>query len=372
MPASIRNFLTCQQVGKLQQALKESQLPHIRERILILLLQNDGKSQHQIARFLGCSPRTVAHWCKHGDPDKLESLHNKREQEHYRKATPEYVQRLLETVDIEPTELGYEFGRWTAERLATYLAQETGITLSGSQVRRILKRKKFNYIWAKYSLEDKQNPEKRAQFKEKLAQYLALAKEKPERVQVWYWDESGFSLRVIRRKTWGKRGQRKKMSGRRGHGRVNVMGAMREVDRKRVCFFIEKGNADVFYEQVKKLHEFVQKEWVEQASKVKYLEPHEPKIVIVLDNASYHKRLDIRTKISEEFPNIVLEFLPAYSPDYNLIELVWYSCKEYIAHRLFTSVEELRSLIDRLLNQGELHIQWQRKIKNKGSSSIAT
>ena len=78
MPPSVKGFLTSQQVSTLQQALKESELPHVRERILILLLQNDGKPQHQIAQFLGCSPRTVAYWCKHGDPDKLESLHNKR------------------------------------------------------------------------------------------------------------------------------------------------------------------------------------------------------------------------------------------------------------------------------------------------------
>lgn len=73
-----------------------------------LLLQNDGKPQREIARFLGCSPRTVAYWCMQGDPDKLESLHNQRKQEHYRKATPAYIQLLLETVDKEPAELGYE------------------------------------------------------------------------------------------------------------------------------------------------------------------------------------------------------------------------------------------------------------------------
>lgn len=372
MPPSIKNILSTEQVSKLQQALKESELSHVRERILILLLQNDGKPQHEIARFLGCSPRTVAYWCKHGDPDKLESLHNKREQEHYRKATPEYVQLLLETIDKEPVELGYEFGRWTTERLATYLAAESGIALSGSQVRRILKRKKFSYIWAKSSLEDKQNPEKRVDFKEKVAQHLASAKEEPKRVQVWFWDESGFSLRVIRRKNWGKKGQRKKMSGRRGHGRVYVMGAMREQDRKRVCFFIEKGNADVFYEQVEKLDEFVKQEWIAQGNLSEEFEQSGPRIVIILDNASYHKRLDIRSKISEELPNIVLEFLPAYSPDYNLIELVWYACKEYIAHRLFKSVEELKSLLERLLNQDELTIKWQRKIKNKGNSVTAS
>jgi hypothetical protein len=83
------------------------------------------------------------------------------------------------------------------ERLATYLAEQTGIELSGSQVRRILKRKKYSYIWAKYSLEDKQDPVKRAEFREKLAKYLLIAKQQPEHLQIWFWDETGFSLRVI-------------------------------------------------------------------------------------------------------------------------------------------------------------------------------
>ena len=50
----------------------------------------------------------------------MESLHNKREYEHDRKATPEYIELLLKTVERSPSELGYEFGRWTAERLAIY------------------------------------------------------------------------------------------------------------------------------------------------------------------------------------------------------------------------------------------------------------
>ena len=54
---------------------------------------------------------------------------------------------LLETVEKEPNELRYEFGRWTGERLATYLAEQTGIHLSGSQVRRILKRKILAISW---------------------------------------------------------------------------------------------------------------------------------------------------------------------------------------------------------------------------------
>ena len=82
----------------------------------------------------------------------------------YHKTTEEYIDLLLKTVDQDPEKLGYEFGRWTAKRLATYLDEKTGIKLSSSQVRRILAKKKYVYLWAKYSLEDKQEPEKRKLF----------------------------------------------------------------------------------------------------------------------------------------------------------------------------------------------------------------
>jgi transposase len=134
----------------------------------------------------------------HGDPDDLETLHNKREYEHYRKATPEYIELLLKIVEQKPSDLGYEFGRWTAERLATYLTEKTGIELSSSQVKRILKRKKYSYIWAKSDLGDKQDPIERALFQERLSKYLTVARDHPELLQVWFWDESGFSLHVIR------------------------------------------------------------------------------------------------------------------------------------------------------------------------------
>jgi transposase len=51
----------------------------------------------------------------------------------HHKATEKYIEILLETIDKAPQELGYEFGRWSAKRLATYLEEVTGIKLSGSQ-----------------------------------------------------------------------------------------------------------------------------------------------------------------------------------------------------------------------------------------------
>ncbi len=366
MPA--KNHLSQEQKERLLKTLKEHDNSYVREKILILLLMNDGKTYQEISDFLDIAYPTVAYWAVHGDPDNLESFLDGRREGNFRKVTKEYEDLLLEVIENEPTEYGYEFGRWTAARLATYLEKSTGIKLSGSQVRRVLERKKYVYLWAKYSLEDKQNPEKRKAFKEKLKEYLRITKETPERLQVWFWDESGFSLRVIRRKNWGKKGTRKKVAGQRRKGRVNIMGGLRYHDKKRINFVIKKGNADVFYEQIKSLNNFLIQEWIEQGNTIDNFYTGSAKIVIILDNASFHKRKDVLDKIEAEMPNIILEFLPEYSPDYNLIELVWHSAKEYIAHRLFESVSQLEELLIRLLNEGGLIIKWERKIKNKGNA----
>ncbi|NCS13779.1 MAG: IS630 family transposase [Microcystis aeruginosa G13-09] len=186
MPAP--NHLNSEQKEKLQKALKEEENAYIRERVLILLLLNDGKTQVQISKLIGCSLRTVSYWCIHGDANNLDSLKDKRMEGNYRKATDEYIKILLETIDKDPQEMGYEFGRWTAKRLATYLTEQTGIELRSSQVTNIKKKKKYVYIWAKYSLEDRQYPEKRKEFNQKLAEYLKIAKEEPNKLQVWFWD----------------------------------------------------------------------------------------------------------------------------------------------------------------------------------------
>lgn len=368
MPA--KGFLDQEQTEKLQQAVRQGNCPRLREHALILLLQNDGKTYQEIQKFIGCGYRTVAYWCVHGDPDNIESLRDKREQGNYRKATKEYIELLLEVVEKAPSEFGYEFGRWTTARLSTYLESQTGIKLSSKQISRIFQ-KNYVYIWGKYSLEDKQDQEERAVFKEKLKTYLKAGKIAPELFQLWFWDKTGFSLRVLRRKCWTRRGCRVKVSGQRSGGRVIVMGGLRYHDQKRLCCFIDKGNGEIFFEQLEKLNEFVLSEWVEQGNSSDFYEKTGPRVLVILDNASYHKREDIIDKIEQALPNIHLCFLPAYSPDFNLIELVWHSCKEFIAHRLFQSVGQLKELLHRLLNNGELVINWNRKVRNKGNKVVA-
>ncbi|MEM9543689.1 MAG: helix-turn-helix domain-containing protein [Cyanobacteria bacterium P01_E01_bin.42] len=138
----MKNFLAPEQKERLQQALNASDRADVRDRILMLLLLDDGKTYAQIAEFVGCSKRTVAYWCVRGDPENLESFKDNKIKGNARKVTDEYIAKLLEIYQKTPQDLGYDFKRWTGEKLATHLERETGISISASQIRRILQKQR--------------------------------------------------------------------------------------------------------------------------------------------------------------------------------------------------------------------------------------
>ena len=153
------------------------------------------------------------------------------------------------------------------------------------------------------------------------------------------------------------------------------MGGVRSSDKRRWVDFIPTGNSVNFYLVLKTFYEDLKREWIEEGNLAENFQEKGYKIVIILDNASFHKKEETLQKIASEMPNLIIEFLPPYSPDYNLVELVWHSTivgaptiKEYIANRLFESLEKLELVLNNLLNEGGLIMKWDRKLKNKGNA----
>ena len=107
-------------------------------------------------------------------------------------------------------------------------------------------------------------------------------------------------------------------------GRIHVLGAIINGLLFTVTLMAGTVNTDVFYA------------WVTQD----LLPKIPPQAVIVMDNASFHRRQDIQEAI--EAAGATLEFLPPYSPDLNPIEKKWAQAKA-IRRRLGCSVDELFS-----------------------------
>lgn len=98
----------------------------------------------------------------------------------------------------------------------------------------------------------------------------------------------------------------------------------------------EKGNTKTFFKFILK----VTKEYSEY------------KVVMVVDNVRYHHARRLKP-ILEKFKNrIELVYLPAYSPDLNPIERVWWYMRKKIAHnRYIETMEERLTKFNELMNQ---------------------
>lgn len=70
---STKDFLNSVQKEQLQNTLRESNDPHLREGSLILLLLNEGRTAREIIQLIGCSYRTVAYWNFQNIADKFET-----------------------------------------------------------------------------------------------------------------------------------------------------------------------------------------------------------------------------------------------------------------------------------------------------------
>jgi transposase len=127
-----------------------------------------------------------------------------------------------------------------------------------------------------------------------------------EKRPIVYIDESGFAVDAPRENGYSAKGE-KCYASKDWHarGRVNAIGAITNFKLLNVGLFNCNIDSDVFYA------------WLTQE-----LLPNTPEnSVIVLDNATFHKREDAILAVQQQ--GHTLEFLPPYSPDLNPIEKKW-------------------------------------------------
>ncbi|MEA5574028.1 helix-turn-helix domain-containing protein [Calothrix sp. UHCC 0171] len=135
---STGKYLTAFQRKFLKQKQQENLSSSYHQRIEIMLLADEGKTQTEICQILGCCPATVRHWmhiartgmahqwqdCPLGRPKAINQ---------------EYIERLQELLSQSPRDYGYGFRRWTISWLRKHLAKELGIEVSDRHLKRVLK-----------------------------------------------------------------------------------------------------------------------------------------------------------------------------------------------------------------------------------------
>ncbi|MHC4340396.1 MAG: helix-turn-helix domain-containing protein [Planctomycetota bacterium] len=142
-------------------------------RVTRSVMSHAGHSGREIADLLGITRRTVSNTRRRWREGGLEGLAAVPSPGRPPLADAAYVRRLLRVVERDPRSLGYAFARWTAPRLAAYMAEETGIEITAGWVAEILKA--HGYVWrrTKRTTRNLQDPEAVSRARRRL---LALKK----------------------------------------------------------------------------------------------------------------------------------------------------------------------------------------------------
>ncbi len=66
------------------------------------------------------------------------------------------------------------------------------------------------------------------------------------------------------------------------------------------------------------------------------------KILLIVDNARYHRAKELKDFFSKIKDKLELFFLPPYSPDLNLIETEWRETRRNATHNRYFETDELK------------------------------
>jgi len=280
-----------------------------------------------VGRVFNIPIRTVFEWLARYRQGGWQALLEKSRQGRPRKVTGEDLKWLYDAVTMgNPLNFKLPFCLWTANTIRALLEKERGVRLSKSGVCRLLGHLGLSPqrpLHKSY----KQDPEKvRVYLSETYPEVVAKAKH--HRARLYFVDEASFRSDAHRGITWGKIGETpvvRDSGGRFGFKLISAVSA-----RGHLHFAVIDGtmDADTFIDFLGKLHQ----------------DAGCP-IFVIADNAKYHHSKKVHAFLESQSGQIMMAFLPPYSPELNPDEQVWNHAKADAGKRFIKSKQEMEFVI---------------------------
>jgi transposase len=225
------------------------------------------------------------------------------------KLAPEHAQQLKALITAQNQRV------WTARHVYVLLTLQWHVTYSVRYLPQFLRHLGLSYHKAVHTLFKRDN----AQRKHWIQTILPglYADKLKDGWRIFFQDEVGFQTEGTLTYTWGPKGEKIEIKNYGRHGRVNLIGAF------------ELGTG-VFYGVMTSFK-------VNACRFRRFLchlkhELRTEKILIICDNAAFHKARWLQTWIAHNATWLRVAFLPAYSPDFNPIERLWRWIKTEFMH----------------------------------------
>lgn len=168
MPKKLDFEITETELSQVTEAIQKDKRPEVRQRATAVRMLALGQKPVTVAQSLGVQQPTVYAWFHRFREHGLEGLANQPKGRPKRKADETYRQVLGETLENDPDEYGYAFAIWTVARLRDHLEKETGVHMSLSRLRVVIREEGYVYRRPKHDLTSLQDPEAKEQAQELL------------------------------------------------------------------------------------------------------------------------------------------------------------------------------------------------------------
>jgi transposase len=301
-------------------------------RCQIILLWGQGEGWFEIARGVGCSVSWVGRVIRRFRDHGIAGMQDRREDNGQTKLDEQYLSRLYEIVDKQPTDFDYPRSTWTQELLATVMAEQTGIQVHPATMSRALKmigarlgqpKPVVGCPWSKAAKNRRLAAIGRA---------IAGLGADEEAVHL---DEVDIHLNPKIGPDWMNCGKQKQVMTPGQNVKRYVCGAL---NLQTGCIDHatgERKNGLLFIQTLQTLLETY---------------PKATMIHVVLDNFRIHTSKQVQAWMKQHGHRIKLHFLPPYCPDHNKIERKWRDLHAAVTrnHRCKT-IEELMSNVRRWL-----------------------
>jgi transposase len=314
--------LTASQRHTLAEIMKHDATPRARVRAHGLLLSAQGMKIKEIAKIYQVNRDTVATWLKKWEQTGVASLYDKPRSGRPPKLTLEEQDLARQYIKEEPRCLKHVVER---------LSQKTAKRLSISSLKRLAKKARLRWKRVRKSLKSLRDPKEFAKCQRGLE---ALQQQEDQgKIDIYYFDESGFTLDPYIPYAWQEPGTVIEIPATKGP-RINVLGFMNRKNDLHPYMFEQSINTSVV---VACLHDFCK-----NITK---------KTIVVMDNSSIHR--------SEEFEEyiplwkkkgLLIKYLIPYAPELNLIEILWRHIKYFwLPFAAYQCMEALREALEQIL-----------------------
>jgi transposase len=131
---------TAEELDALDTLYRTAREVRLRTRAQIVLLAGEQRmTAPAIAAIVRETDQTVRNWLKRYLAEGIEGLKDRPMPGPPSKITKEYEEQVQQVVRQRPRGLGQPYSLWTLQRLADYMAEQTGIRVSYETVRQVLK-----------------------------------------------------------------------------------------------------------------------------------------------------------------------------------------------------------------------------------------